>query len=228
MLVILVAVAVIAVAGAVAAVALTRDSTPTATTPRTTTPPPQDVTPPPPTSDESTTSLPPTPPPAPAPAPNPEPASGRLIIGRSYSVRIPAGFDTVSSGIFHQAHNAGEKSYTESQWRSRDDFGTEIHIDYTTPFDGDVEASTRGLRSRRHQGAGYREYFFGSYTREDGSEAWRWHFSSFEDGVEVHRVAYYTAGCNTGYALLGVTPTSSWDRLSSVFDAAAASLRPRC
>jgi hypothetical protein len=214
MLVVACVVAVIAIAGAVAAVALTRSAdsksagvtqtvTRAAATPRD--PGSDGVTPP---SASSET--------------------GRLVQGASYSFRLPAGFETESSGVYHAAERAGENSYTESQWRSTEYPNTEIHIDYTTGFTSDLEESTRGVRSRRHKGPDYHEYSFGSYTRGDGSLAWRWHFSSIERGVEMHRVAYYLAGCDTGYALLGVTPASSWEQLSDVFETAAASLHPRC
>ena len=193
-----VAVAVIAISGAVAAVALTGDSTPSE---------PAD------TSTATTA----------APA-----GDGRVVTGQSYSFRLPAGFVTESSGVYHEASRPGENSYTESQWRSTEDADTEIHIDYTKGFEGTIENAARGVRSRRTKGPTFREYSFGAYTREDGSEAWRWHFSTADEGVELHRVAYYLAGCDTGFALLGVAPDGAWDRLSEVFAATESSLRPRC
>lgn len=206
--VVAVVLAVVAIAGAVVAVALTRNSTPIVAGESVTTPGSET------SGGESTTTE--------------EPDDGRLVVGSSYAVRIPAGFETESSGVYHQATAPGENSYTESQWRSTEEADTEIHIDYTTQFDSTQENAARGVRSRRNKPPSFREYSFGAYTRENGTEAWRWHFSTVEKGVELHRVAYYMAGCNTGYALLGVTPDSAWQRLSDVFAAAAKSLRPRC
>lgn len=153
---------------------------------------------------------------------------GRLVLGTHYAFRIPAGWVTESSGVYHRATRPGDNSYTESRWHASGDEEVSIHIDYTTGFGGEAGVAARGVRDGYHKGPNYRERSFGPVTLDDGREVWRWGYVDGPAPDSVERVDYFMTGCNNGYAMVGAAPTARYADVSPVFTQAVASLKPRC
>jgi hypothetical protein len=165
------------------------------------------------------------------PAPPAPSSSGgtRLVTGTHYAVRIPADWVTESSGVFHPATQPSENSYTESRWHAPEDPGTYIHIDYTVGLADDTETAARGVRAAYHKGQRFQERSFSRVTFPNGGDAWRWRYTDvLASGAQGEKVDYFMSGCDTGYALLGVTEPDRWEDEVTTFSAAAASLEPRC
>jgi len=78
------------------------------------------------------------------------------------------------------------------------------------------------------KGPGFRERSFGPVTLGDGREIWRWQYLDRPAPDRVERVDYFLSGCDNGYALIAAAPARRFAQLAALFEAAVASLRPRC
>jgi hypothetical protein len=118
---------------------------------------------------------------------------------------------------------ADHGSYVESTWHPPGTHQVTILVDDTRPYSGTAEDGARNVRQHFDNVTAYQEISFGpaSVGPQDG---WRWEFWL----RNLHKVDWFIASCQTGVALLGEAPTSTYDNYASTFEEAAASLRPTC
>ncbi len=134
--------------------------------------------------------------------------------GAEISAEIPAGWTTVES----EAHKTG---YIESKWSNPADSNDTVLIDTSPATSETLEQDAAPVHNDLLRAGGYREIAYGPGDLA-GIASWIWVFRISGD----QRVDYFFNRCTSGYAVLGSTTPSRFERLRATFRAVARSVRP--
>jgi hypothetical protein len=137
-----------------------------------------------------------------------------LYHGAEISAEIPAGWSTVES----EAHKTG---YIESKWSNPADSNDTVLIDTSPATSLTLEQDAAPVHNDLLRASGYREITYGPGDLA-GVASWIWVFRISGD----QRVDYFFNRCSSGYAVLGSTTPSRFERLRATFRAVAQSVRP--
>jgi hypothetical protein len=134
--------------------------------------------------------------------------------GGEISADIPAGWNTVES----EAHKTG---YVESKWSNPANSNDTVLIDTSPATSETLEQDAAPVHNDLLRASGYRELSYGPGDLT-GFASWMWVFRISGD----QRVDYFFNRCASGYAVLGSTIPSRFDRLRATFRAVAQSVQP--
>ncbi len=134
--------------------------------------------------------------------------------GAEISAEIPAGWTTLES----EAHKTG---YIESKWSNPADSNDTVLIDTSPATSETLEQDAAPVHDDLLRASGYREITYGPGDLA-GVASWIWVFRISGD----QRVDYFFNRCASGYAVLGSTAPSRFERLRATFRAVAQSVQP--
>lgn len=134
--------------------------------------------------------------------------------GTRISAELPVGWNTVEN----EEHKTG---YIESKWSNPADSNDTILIDTSPATTDTLEQDAAPVHNDLLQASGYHELFYGPGNLA-GVASWMWVFRISGD----QRVDYFFNRCASGYAVLGSTVPSRFDRLLATFRAVTQSVEP--
>jgi hypothetical protein len=134
--------------------------------------------------------------------------------GAKISAEIPAGWSTVES-------ETQKTGYVESKWSNPADSNDTILIDTSPATSDTLEQDAAPVHDDLLRASGYREITYGPGDLA-GVASWIWVFRISGD----QRVDYFFNHCTSGYAVLGSTTPSRFERLRATFRAVAQSVQP--